>query len=525
MVSLVLSQSEILNEEVYLFEKITQPKREAMTHLQAICFFRPTKKTLESLKLELRNPKYGAYYIFFTNTVPEDYLKEIAFADEIEVIKEVHEFYVDYYAVNKDAWHLNLPKSVLSVDDSSGEWSTNLNRITDGLSACLLSLRIRPHVRAQRSSSMAIQIAQSIKSRIENSSTFHVGQTKSNPPLLLIVDRNEDPVTPLLTAWTYQAMLHQLLGMHNNRIDLSNVDGIREELKQIVVSSAQDEFYRQHMVDDLGDMGLALKEFVDSFKEETNSNNVGKLNNMEDIKRFVEKYPEFRKTSANVTKHVTLMGELQRHVQQRKLQDVSLVEQELACHDDHADALGKIFELLRGNISSHDALRVVLLYALRYASNADTRMDELVAILSKDYQIPDDRLICIRYLLAWANKRTMQLDLMANQNWLLSVGTKLKRGLVGIPNVFTQHEPLVKKILTLLKEQKLDVSSYPYVVGQPTRASPTEVIVFVVGGITFEEVAAIHKLNAEKLGYSYIIGGTSMVRPDDFINDILSLKH
>ncbi len=156
MISLVLSQSEILNEEVYLFEKITQTKRETMSHLQAICFFRPTQKTLNALISELRNPKYGAYFIFFTNILSEDYLKQIAFADEIEVIKEVHEFYVDYYAVNKDAWHLNMSNSVL--DASSSEWSTNLNRITDGLAACLLSLRTRPHVRTQHSSPMATQV-------------------------------------------------------------------------------------------------------------------------------------------------------------------------------------------------------------------------------------------------------------------------------------------------------------------------------------------------------------------------------
>ncbi len=51
------------------------------------------------------------------------------------------------------------------------------------------------------------------------------------PPLLLILDRRDDPVTPLLTQWTYQAMVHELLTIFNNRVDLRNVPGIREELK------------------------------------------------------------------------------------------------------------------------------------------------------------------------------------------------------------------------------------------------------------------------------------------------------
>lgn len=51
------------------------------------------------------------------------------------------------------------------------------------------------------------------------------------PPLLLILDRRDDPVTPLLMQWTYQAMVHEVLSLTNNRVDLRSVPGIRDELK------------------------------------------------------------------------------------------------------------------------------------------------------------------------------------------------------------------------------------------------------------------------------------------------------
>lgn len=40
------------------------------------------------------------------------------------------------------------------------------------------------------------------------------------PALLLIVDRRDDPVTPLLTQWTYQAMVHELVGVDDNKLKL-----------------------------------------------------------------------------------------------------------------------------------------------------------------------------------------------------------------------------------------------------------------------------------------------------------------
>lgn len=54
------------------------------------------------------------------------------------------------------------------------------------------------------------------------------------PPILLIVDRRDDPVTPLLTQWTYQAMVHELLGINNGKVDLRDVPDIRPEMKVMI---------------------------------------------------------------------------------------------------------------------------------------------------------------------------------------------------------------------------------------------------------------------------------------------------
>lgn len=51
------------------------------------------------------------------------------------------------------------------------------------------------------------------------------------PPLLLILDRRNDPVTPLLSQWTYQAMVHEMIGITKGRVDLSGVPDIKNELK------------------------------------------------------------------------------------------------------------------------------------------------------------------------------------------------------------------------------------------------------------------------------------------------------
>lgn len=63
VISMVFSQSQLLQKEVYLFERIDAEGREQMPHLKAVCFLRPTRENLEHLEKELKSPKYGEYHI------------------------------------------------------------------------------------------------------------------------------------------------------------------------------------------------------------------------------------------------------------------------------------------------------------------------------------------------------------------------------------------------------------------------------------------------------------------------------
>jgi len=107
IVGLAYTMSQILEKEVYLVETI-DATHEPMMHLKALCFLRPTEANMRMLKAELANPKYSEYHIFFSNVVVEEKLRQLAEADERSVVKQVQEFYADFYAVNSDLFTLNL---------------------------------------------------------------------------------------------------------------------------------------------------------------------------------------------------------------------------------------------------------------------------------------------------------------------------------------------------------------------------------------------------------------------------------
>jgi vacuolar protein sorting-associated protein 45 len=86
-----------------------------------------------------------------------------------------------------------------------------------------------------------------------------------------------------------------------------------------------------------GDLGQSIKSYVDEYQVKTQSSM--KIDSVADMKRFVEEYPEFRRLSGNVSKHVALVSELSRRTESLSLLRISELEQSLACNQSHASDL------------------------------------------------------------------------------------------------------------------------------------------------------------------------------------------
>lgn len=130
-------------------------------------------------------------------------------------------------------------------------------------------------------------------------------------------------------------MAHDILGIDNGRVDMSSIAGVKPENKEIVLSIDHDSFYATNMFLNFGDLGANIKSYVNDYQVKHHSNK--NIESIDDMKRFVEDYPEFQKLSGNVSKHVTLVGELSNKVQQQGLLELSELEQSIASTENHAN--------------------------------------------------------------------------------------------------------------------------------------------------------------------------------------------
>jgi hypothetical protein len=63
IVSLASTQSTLLSYQVYLTDRIDNKKRDRMPHMKCVCFLQSSESSMEALEAELREPKYGEYYL------------------------------------------------------------------------------------------------------------------------------------------------------------------------------------------------------------------------------------------------------------------------------------------------------------------------------------------------------------------------------------------------------------------------------------------------------------------------------
>jgi hypothetical protein len=166
----------------------------------------------------------------FSNIIKKSSLERLAEADDHEIVKSIVEYFADFLVINPDL--CSIPLSTRLFASSPDAWNADsLDRTREGVLALLLALKKKPLIRHAKNSLLCTKLAREIRYHMTQEEQLFDFRKPDTPPILLLVDRRDDPVTPLLTQWTYQAMVHELLGIENGRVNLAGVPDVREEFK------------------------------------------------------------------------------------------------------------------------------------------------------------------------------------------------------------------------------------------------------------------------------------------------------
>lgn len=183
-------------------------------------------------------------------------------------------------------------------------------------------------------------------------------------------------------------------------------------------------------------------------------------------------------------------------------------------------------------VSADAKVGLVALYALRYEKQSQTNLAMLVDLLTAAGNVPQRKADLVAKLLAYQHSLRDTAagaggagaggiaDIFESSG-IFAGGAKALRGLKGVDNVYTMHTPLLETTLQNLIKGRLREQQYPFVEGGgSTRDKPQDIIVFIVGGATYEEAKTVASINESAPGVRIVLGGTTIHNADSFWEEI-----
>ena len=224
-----------------------------------------------------------------------------------------------------------------------------------------------------------------------------------------------------------------------------------------------------------------------------------------------------------ITKHYKLFYSISEYVTKHKLMDLSKLEQDISVNDNKKEQFNQIVQIISDEKVQHlDKCKLYLLYMLKYEN--DPSVNNL-----KNIMIEKELGDWVKYgdaLIKYAGKQRRDLDCFQDKD-IFSKGKKffLNAFGQGNENAFMQHTSYLNGIVErMLKGKSKDNETvninYNSGINEPKF---NNLIIFVFGGITFEEVRDLTLLG-NQMGVNIICGGTNVINSKSFLAEMSMIK-
>jgi len=159
-----------------------------------------------------------------------------------------------------------------------------------------------------------------------------------------------------------------------------------------------------------------------------------------------------------------------------------------------------------------------MIFSLRYEDDRQKIVDLKNLMIEKG--IHYDNLQNLEYLKEFGGKSKRSEDLFSKQTWLMKIASDtIKSVMKNIPNIYTQHTSQYLSFVDKLITKKLPEEKFPSI-QIFKEINNNSVIVFIVGGMTYEEIKDAHFFSLNK-DNNVMIGSNTVINSKMFMADLL----
>ncbi|KAL3925557.1 MAG: hypothetical protein SGILL_000331 [Bacillariaceae sp.] len=400
IISPLLNVSQLRRRGVTL-HLLLNSEREPIPDVPAVYFCRPTKENLAIIARDSSKGLYGRSHLNFVTKLDralmEDFAKLVVQSGSLETIAGMHDQYLDFVCLEQQLFSLAKKDSYVQYNGSGASEQSIEQAMTDiayGLFSVVATQGKVPIIRCPRVRDIfdtygaPEMVARKLNRMIAEHPTLLRSKSSSlHRPLLVILDRNADLITPIQHTSTYQALVDDMLTHKANRVEFdvsADAGGKKMVLKKFDLDPDADPFYSRHKFNPFPEAiesnGTELQEVA--VKEQSLRSNAGAAETT-DLASAVDSLPALLENKKQLEMHTSILQAVMNQVAARDVPQFFELETSLATgsYKNDADrAKTEVLQLVadgsKGNVE--DKLRLMVVYIL--TTNAPTAdVEEVVA--------------------------------------------------------------------------------------------------------------------------------------------------
>ncbi|KAG7511277.1 sec1 family domain-containing protein 1 [Solea senegalensis] len=585
IISPLLSVKELRDMGITL-HLLLHSDRDPIPDVPAVYFVMPTEENIDRICQDLRNQLYESYYLNFISAISRSKLEDIASAalaaNAVTQVTKVFDQYLNFITLEDDMFILcHQNKELISyhainrADIQDTDMESIMDTIVDSLFCFFVTLGAVPIIRCPRGNA-AEMVAEKLDKKLRENlrdarnslftgDNMAAGQFSFQRPLFVLADRNVDMATPLHHTWTYQALIHDVLDFHLNRVMMEEGAGAepspagarpKKKSRRTYDLTAADRFWQKHKGSPFPEVAESVQEQLDRYRAQEDEvkrlksimglegEDEGAISMLSDntakLTSAVSSLPELLEKKRLIDLHTNVATAILDHIKSRKLDVYFEYEEKLMSKSTLDKSLLDIISDPDAG-TPEDKMRLFLIYyitAQLVPSESDLEQYK-TALLDTGCDLSP-----LNYIKQWkaftkmaatpANYGNSGVKPMGLFSRVMNTGSQFV--MEGVKNlVLKQHNIPVTRILDNLMEMKShpETDDYRYFDPKMLRGSESsiprnknpfqEAVVFVVGGGNYIEYQNLVDYAKSKQGKKVIYGCSELFNAAQFIKQLSQL--
>jgi vacuolar protein sorting-associated protein 45 len=141
--------------------------------------------------------------------------------------------------------------------------------------------------------------------------------------------------------------------------------------------------------------------------------------------------------------------------------------------------------------------------------------------------VPDEMVVLMDTILKYAGTKSRGPGLygVGTKDIMSKMTKSFMTSVQGVSNVYAQHNPVLSDTLQAISKGKLKQESHPFIVGRGAIDEvPSEVIIFMAGGVTYEEASKVSEFNKVYSGkIRVMLAGSTIHNSSSFLEELRTL--